>query len=581
MSTRLTTGSTVSVEDSSGATVATGSIGQEHPTQGSPFPHQYPLDLGPIAAAGRYTVVVRGTVNARSPSFVVDTSSTLYRPLEQNALRFFAAQHDGTQVASGILGRQPSHLNDMRARVFRTPVLKKGQLTLPLVPLPGRPIDVSGGWFDAGDYLKFVETASFADVLLLAAARDAPPPDAAPIAAEARFGTDWLLKMWQPTSGALAYQVGIGDGVGDRVLGDHDLWRLPERDDHLPAGPNSPTRYVAHRPVFQETGAISPNIAGRLAAAFGLCSQVARASDPAYADRCLEAGMSVFARARRSSITSLTTTVPYAYYPEVSWRDDMTLGAVELARAVADRPGGRQRAAAYLAKARTWTRAQMAAPNQDNVDSFNLYEVRWLADYELGRTTGDATLKREVTEDLERRLNLASQLARGNAFGFANPAAPADPVAHALGYQLMAQWYEALSGSTRYRLVAARERDWVFGANPWGSSFVVGSGSRFPTCLHHQVANLSGSRNGTSPLLLGALVDGPNDPASIRGSLGVPDGAHRCPTSGGDLFGRFDSTGPFGTAYRDDVQSAQSSEPSIDINAMALAIFARAANQSG
>ena len=32
----------------------------------------------------------------------------------------------------------------------------------------GGPVDVSGGWFDAGDYLKFVETASYVTAMMLA-----------------------------------------------------------------------------------------------------------------------------------------------------------------------------------------------------------------------------------------------------------------------------------------------------------------------------------------------------------------------------------------------------------------------------
>jgi hypothetical protein len=33
----------------------------------------------------------------------------------------------------------------------------------------GGPIDVSGGWFDAGDYLKFVNTAGYVDAMVISA----------------------------------------------------------------------------------------------------------------------------------------------------------------------------------------------------------------------------------------------------------------------------------------------------------------------------------------------------------------------------------------------------------------------------
>ena len=116
----------------------------------------------------------------------------------------------------------------------------------------GEHIDASGGWFDAGDYLKFVETASFTDVMLLYAAREYLTAFSDPTAllAETRHGTDWLLKMWDQNRRVLYFQVGIGDGNGGSVLGDHDLWRLPQADDASHAKPGSPTWFAVRRPVF-------------------------------------------------------------------------------------------------------------------------------------------------------------------------------------------------------------------------------------------------------------------------------------------------------------------------------------------
>ena len=66
---------------------------------------------------------------------------------------------------------------------------------------------------DAGDYLKFVQTASYVTSLLLLSARDAeaaaalPPALLADLRAEGRHGLTWLLKMWNDTSKTLFYQV--------------------------------------------------------------------------------------------------------------------------------------------------------------------------------------------------------------------------------------------------------------------------------------------------------------------------------------------------------------------------------------
>src|SRR5262249_22592767 len=148
----------------------------------------------------------------------------------------------------------------------------------------GTRVDASGGWWDAGDYLKFLQTTSYTVDLLLAGVRDFPAQmgtgsTTANFSAEARFGTDWLLRMWDAPTRTLYYQVGIGEGTA-KTVGDHDIWRLPQADDTFNG--NDPLyRYIRNRPVFRagEPGSpISPNLAGRDAAALALCSQVFRAT---------------------------------------------------------------------------------------------------------------------------------------------------------------------------------------------------------------------------------------------------------------------------------------------------------------
>ena len=62
----------------------------------------------------------------------------------------------------------------------------------------GGPVNVSGGWFDAGGgYEKFAYTASYADGLLLLAARDFPG-EYRTLPAGGRVRADWLDKLWNP-----------------------------------------------------------------------------------------------------------------------------------------------------------------------------------------------------------------------------------------------------------------------------------------------------------------------------------------------------------------------------------------------
>ena len=60
-------------------------------------------------------------------------------------------------------------------------------------PLDGQRVDLTGGWMDAGDTLKFTQTTSYTVVALLLAGR-LDPADAVPLRASAEVGVRWLLK---------------------------------------------------------------------------------------------------------------------------------------------------------------------------------------------------------------------------------------------------------------------------------------------------------------------------------------------------------------------------------------------------
>jgi hypothetical protein len=69
-----------------------------------------------------------------------------------------------------------------------------------------------------------------------------------------------------------------------------------------------------------------------------------------------------------------------------------------------------------------------------------------------------------------------------------------------------ARLYQRVTGDSRYAAFGAQQRDCTLGANAWGVSLVVGVGTTFPQCPHHQAANLA----GPSKVLYGAVVNGPN-----------------------------------------------------------------------
>ena len=82
-----------------------------------------------------------------------------------------------------------------------------------------------------------------------------------------------------------------------------------------------------------------------------------------------------------------------------------------------------------------------------------------------------------------------------------------------------------------------------------------------------EIANLAGSLSGTGQIQLGAVTDGPSDPANFTG-LGTVSGMRAC--SAGQ-FAPFNTTT---AGYEDNVVSWPSVEPADDSTAASLFAFA-------
>jgi hypothetical protein len=106
-------------------------------------------------------------------------------------------------------------------------------------------------------------------------------------------------------------------------------------------------------------------------------------------------------------------------------------------------------------------------------------------------------LPAELVADLKKALDGALAQSAADPFGFGFPWATRDTTSHGAGLAVMASEYDQLTGTGAYAGESARWLGNILGANAWGSSFIIGDGSTFPHCPHHQVANLVGSLDGT------------------------------------------------------------------------------------
>lgn len=577
------TGATFAVVNKQGSDLYRAPIGPDRGLWSRSYPNVYALDFGSVRTPGSYHIVVSGPIAASSARFKIGAPAALYSSGIRNALYFYENERDGADYIRTALRTAPAHLNDRRAHAYLTPKMSSsGQFSGNLKRIPGVTVDAMGGWWDAGDYLKFVETTSYAVAMLAMGVRDFPAQmgDAAGRAnftGEVNFGVRFLLHMWNDRTRTLYYQVGIGNG-NSKTVSDHDIWRLPQADDHY-KGCTYRYRYICHRPVFRAGrpgSRISPNLAGRLAADMALCFQLDERSHRSLADRCLRAGEHIFDLANTSP-RRLLTTAPYSFYPEVEWRDDLELGATELYYALAR--GGLPRGLPhtsprfYLKAAAHWAHAYITGPN-DAADTLNLYDVSGIAHYELYRAivqAGDpgglAVSKAELLADLNKQLHKAVVRGAKDPFGFGYPWSTWDTTTHGAGLVVMAGEYDRLTHTNRYAAFGARQLANILGANSWGVSLIVGDGTTFPHCMQHQVANLVGSLNGSPPVLGGATVEGPNSFAA-RGRL---PGMRTCPANGVNRYAQFDGKH---AVFDDNVQSYSTVEPAIDLTAPTPLAFA-------
>jgi endoglucanase len=322
----------------------------------------YALDFA-VAGGDLYSISVSGPANAVSPQFAVDCPEALYSGLLLNTLFFYETQRDGANFVRNALRTAPGHLKDENAHVYQTPPLDANDFINNVPPAPPLVsqklpnIDASGGWWDAGDYEKYVQTTSYTAALMQIGIRDfpnqmgayaqvnpsAPPgsvsfvgnshpgaPASSDFTSEANFGVNWLLKMWDDKTQTLYYQVdntqdwnyyGEGDPSSANpncggtfsspycLITEYDIWTLPQAADNFeqPGDPQPcdplTTFYICNRPVYVAGPAgspISPNLAGRLAADFALCYQLNHTTNPTLANKCLKNAEDIFALANTS-----------------------------------------------------------------------------------------------------------------------------------------------------------------------------------------------------------------------------------------------------------------------------------------
>jgi endoglucanase len=379
--------------------------------------------------------------------------------------------------------------------------------------------DLTGGWYDAGDHVKFgLPMASSATMLAwgIVEYRNAYVQTGQLNNAldQLKWATDYFIKA-HPTANELYGQVGNGGT-------DHAWW-----------GPAEVMQMA--RPSYRVTTSCpGSDIAGETAAAMAAASMAFRPTDPTYANTLLAHARQLYSFADnfRGAYSDCITDAANFYRSWSGFNDELVWGAIWMYRATNEQ--------AFLDKAQSYY-ANLSNQQQTTVKSYkwtHAWDDKSYGSYVLlAKLTGAA----QYHDDAQRWLNWWT--VGGTALGADGTRVNYSPG----GQAVLDQWgslryaantaFAALVYSdaitdtvlkARYHDFAKRQIDYALGANPQNRSYMVGFGTNPPRNPHHRTAHSSWTDQLTFPVesrhvLYGALVGGPssaNDGASYADDRG-------------------------------------------------------------
>ncbi|UXH77904.1 glycoside hydrolase family 9 protein [Roseateles amylovorans] len=367
-------------------------------------------------------------------------------------------------------------------------------------------LDLTGGWYDAGDHVKFgFPAASTATQLAWGALefeaghKDAGQHDA--LLRNLRWINDYFIKA-HPSANVFYGQVGNGST-------DHSWWGPVEV-------------YPKEAPAYKiDATCGGSDLAGETAAAMAAASMVFKSSDPTYAATLLTHARQLYTLAdtKRQKYVECITDAQGYYNSWSGYSDELAWGAIWLYRATGE--------AAYLTKAESFVTTGAGGFGSEGQTAYLPY--KWTQDWDskhygsyllLARLTGKQKYKDAIERNLaywttgtpegERVTYTPGGLAWLSQWG---------SLRYALNESFIALAYaKDVTDATkqqRYRDFAMQQLNYALGSNPRRSSYLIGFGANSPQHPHHRTAHGSWSDSQSLPtnhrhVLYGAMVGGPN-----------------------------------------------------------------------
>ena len=327
---------------------------------------------------------------------------------------------------------------------------------------PRRTVDMQGGHYDAGDYIKFTLNEAYLAWHLLTAYRENPslfvkaqsPSNLPDILDEAKYSLDYLAKTF-PDENTFVIQVGDSK--------DHDQgWRLPKMD-----------ALDGKRPALC---ALSRAHMGSTAAALALGAQVFKTLDANSAALYESKAKAIYARARQSDTqaSAFERSVTNDFYYDPTDVDNMAL------------------AASYLGEAKAYAPPPAYEVSWSDWNAFANHNLALLGDAAAKKRLLQEVARYDRSDEIDNVWKVTGGYTWGSLHRWIGMANAHERASRLDGKSLTAPFLGVL--------------DYVFGRNNWGIAMLASAD------LPYSVRNIyNGIYRLTKAFPVGALSEGPGD----------------------------------------------------------------------
>ena len=356
--------------------------------------------------------------------------------------------------------------------------------------------DLEGGYFDAGDHVKFGQPMA-ASVNMLAwggveyrqAYQQSGQFDE--LLDAVKWGTDYFLKAHETSNGQTSrLWVQVGEGQYD-----HKVWTSPEQIES-----RTPRNAFAIDPSHPGS-----DVAASTSSALAAASILFRGVDNAYADELLQNARQLYEVAETYQgkySDSVSAANPY-YTSWSGYGDELASGAAWLYKATGEQ--------SYLKQAENYFRSQVGGLGDW---SWAVDDHSYGAAVILAQESNDPYFKGQVEGWLNNWINGGGNI-KYSPGGFAHRAEWGSvPVTGSAAF-LAELYHDTVKQDSRYSQFANDQIDYILGDNPRNYSYMVGFGDNYPERTHHRGSspNLGGNPTAVQEhILYGAIVGGPNAP---------------------------------------------------------------------